>query len=120
MTDKELSEVLIYIGITPEKQGYIYLKLVINELSEKPSLKLRSAYESISKNYCVNSCTLDSSIRNAIHAAYDGGKLFRLNKLVGIDVVDESICPTNRELIMLIVNHIKFININFDNESMGA
>lgn len=120
MTDKELSEILIYIGITPEKQGYTYLKLVIDELSKKPTLKLRSAYDIISVSNHVNSCTLDSSIRNAIHAAHDSGKLFRLNKLIGIDVIEEKICPTNRELIMLIVNHLKFINLTVDTEPIGA
>ncbi len=120
MTDKELSEVFIYIGITPEKQGYNYLKLVIDELSKDPTIKLRNAYNKISTENRVNSCTLDSSIRNAIHAAYDSGKLFRLNKLIGIDVVDNTACPTNRELIMLIVNHMKFINLAMIKESIGA
>lgn len=120
MKDKELSEILIYMGITPEKQGYTYIKLVIDELNRQPNMKLRSAYEIISKKIGISACTLDSSIRNAIHSAYSCGKLARLNVLIGFEVIDGMMCPTNRELIMLIVNHFKFITLNLSSNSIGA
>lgn len=120
MDNRKISELIIYLGITPEKQGYNYMELVLNELIDNPNLKLKNAYENISHITGVNSCTMDSSIRNAIHSAYDCGKLMRMNQLMGFEVIDEKICPTNRELIMLIVNHIMFLTVKHDSTLIGA
>ena len=97
----ELKQFLIYIGITPEKQGFNYLILAVEEVQGKAHANLSKAYNKISLKTGVNVCTLDSSIRNAIHFAYDSGKLKRLNLKIGFEFIGDR-CPTNKELVSIL------------------
>lgn len=91
---------MIYVGITPDKQGFNYLSLAVAEAKNSCN-NMSKIYKKISDKFGINTCTLDSSIRNVIHFAYDSGKLKRLNQKIGFDVIGDY-CPTNKELIYIL------------------
>lgn len=102
------TQLLINLGIKPEKRGFYYLKLVLEILRDSQTT-LKSAYNKISVSEKINICTIDSSIRNAIISAHKSGKLIRLNSLLGCDVINAALSPTNKELIMYL---LQIINID--------
>ncbi|MCH5164715.1 MAG: hypothetical protein J1F36_06850 [Clostridiales bacterium] len=103
MFNKELLELLMFLGINPDKKGFIYLELVTMQMYDNPSLTLKDAYEKIALSKKVSTGTIDSSIRNVIHYAFDSGKLSRLNLKMGMDVLDDKICPTNKAFISFLM-----------------
>ena len=110
----------MYIGITPEKKGFAYLELVIELMQGDSNLTLKDAYEKISSIHNVNACTIDSSIRNAIHCAFSTGKLLRLNTKMGLEVIDSDYCPTNKVVVSYIIRHIKTNQSEINYQSHGA
>ena len=101
----ELTQNLIYLGITPSKQGFNYISFVIDTMNENPCMTLKDVYNKISLTKGVNKNTIDSSIRNVIHTAYDSGKLMRLNLKIGCDVIGDR-CPTNKEFISILICYL--------------
>ena len=103
MFNRELSELLMFLGINPDKKGFTYLELVAMQMYANPAITLKNAYTKIALSQKVNVGTIDSSIRNVIHTAFDSGKLARLNLKMGMDVLDDKICPTNKAFISLLM-----------------
>lgn len=119
MDTNDIAELLIYLGIMPNKQGFGYMESVLKVLFENERMTLRQAYEQISAASGANICTIDSCIRNAIHSAYTNEKLLRLNDIFGFEVIDRLYCPTNHELISLIARHFKTMHIKDDRYHSG-
>ncbi len=119
MNTNDIAELLIYLGIMPNKQGFGYMEAVLEVLFDNERMTLRQAYEQISATSGSNICTIDSCIRNAIHSAYENEKLLRLNEIFGFEVIDSSYCPTNHELISLIARHLKTMRIKDDRYHPG-
>lgn len=103
----ELKQFMMHLGLTPEKQGFTYLGLAVNEMDNNPRINLRNAYKNIASYLGANICTIDSSIRNVIHYAYESKKLMRLNAAFGSDVIGDR-CPTNKELISILTCYRQF------------
>ena len=97
----------MYLGISPEKKGFVYLELVIAQMYDRPSMTLKEAYRAIEHSTKTNACTIDSSIRNVIHSAFDSGKLKRLNTDMRMEIVDTENCPTNKAFVALIIRYLK-------------
>lgn len=104
--DKQ-TKLLIDLGITPDKQGFNYIKLV---LAKNNPTALKKSYKQIAAEKGINICTIDSSIRNAIHYAYRDGKLIRLNLVMGCDIISDKRCPTNKELICALYQYMNNSN----------
>ena len=101
----EITELLLKVGIMPNKQGFKFLLYAIEAYIEEYST-LKKIYERISPAVKSNVYTIDSSIRNVIHSAYNSKKLEKFNVMLGIKVIDE--CPTNGEFIALASQYILF------------
>lgn len=101
----EITELLLKVGIMPNKQGFKFLLYAIEAYIEEYST-LKTIYERISPAVKSNVYTIDSSIRNVIHSAYNSKKLEKFNVMLGIKVIDE--CPTNGEFIALASQYILF------------
>ena len=102
----EITQMLISLGIKPEKRGFRFLKAVLEMLNGESSI-LKDVYAEISERESVNICTIDSSIRNAIISAHKSKKLIRLNELFGCDVINPDLCPTNKEFIMYLHQYLE-------------
>lgn len=101
----EISELLLKVGIMPNKQGFKFLVYAIKAYIEEYST-LKEIYKRISPSVNSNVYTIDSSIRNVIRCAYNNRKLEKFNAILGIKVIDE--CPTNGEFIALASQYILF------------
>ena len=109
----EITELLLKVGIMPNKQGFKFLLYAIEAYIEEYSTlkKIYESYPYVSENVLFpavksNVYTIDSSIRNVIHSAYNSKKLEKFNVMLGIKVIDE--CPTNGEFIALASQYILF------------
>ncbi len=107
MNNKEITEILIFLGFGPDKTGFTYLENVLSEIYADPSLTLKKVYRKIMLLKDTTECTIDSSIRNAIHSAFDSGKLTRLNIKMGVDIIEQNICPTNKLLIFSLLRYMQ-------------
>lgn len=116
--NNDISQLLIFLGIGPEKKGFTYLTLVVKHMSGAPTTTLKSAYKKIEPYQNANACTIDSSIRNVIHAAFYSGKLIRLNAKMGMDVIDKNVCPTNKAFVSLLIRCLKSHD-DSDNDSIA-
>ena len=105
MENKNISNLLMRVGITPDKKGFLYLERAALLMQHDPFISLKNAYKQIALEYKTNSCTIDSSIRNVIHCAHFNGKLARLNDEIGIEVIDEY-CPSNKVFVSYIIRCI--------------
>lgn len=110
MIEKEIAMLLISLGFCPDKNGFTYLQEVIEKIYEEPSITLRDAYKKIVLSKKTTECTIDSSIRNAIHSAFDSGKLLRLNAKMEMDVLEQNVCPSNKMLIYYLIYYIRSKN----------
>ncbi|MBR2967982.1 MAG: hypothetical protein IKC35_04330 [Clostridia bacterium] len=102
MKNESISKLLMRIGITPDKKGFVYLERVTSLMQSNPFMSLKDTYKQIASEHKTNSCTIDSSIRNAIHCAYLNGKLSRLNDEIGIDIIDQY-CPSNKVFVSYLI-----------------
>lgn len=107
MINKEIAGLLMSLGFCPDKNGFVYLAEVIDKLSSDTSLTLREVYKKIMQTKKTTACTIDSSIRNAIHSAFQSGKLIRLNDKMEMDIIEQNICPSNKMLIYYLVYYLQ-------------
>ncbi len=117
MKNKEITDLLISLGFKPDKVGFVYLEEVLEYIYADPSLTLKEAYKKIIQSKeATNRCTIDGSIRNIIRSAFDSGKLMNLNKKMGIEVIEQNDCPTNKLLIFYLIRYIQGLidNSTFD------
>lgn len=105
-------ELLIFLGLAPERKGFHYLECLIEEFLSNPNMTLKEAYKKIASIVNANEYTIDSSIRNVIHSAYDSGKLLRLNQKMNFEIIDNKYCPTNKALISYLVRYLKSIRVD--------
>lgn len=107
MINRDITDILIFLGFGPDKTGFVYLEDVLSHIYADPSLTLKKAYQKIMQSKNTNECTIDSSIRNAIHSAYDSGKLIRLNSKMGVDIIEKNNCPTNKLLVFCLLRYMQ-------------
>lgn len=110
MKNPTIENFLMELGITPSKKGFRHLEDLIILMRNNPTMKITNAYAIVAKIHKRNAYTIDSTVRNAIHSAYDNDKLFILNKKMGIEVID-SFCPSNKVFIAYV---IKYLELYYD------
>lgn len=108
MNNKDLHNTLIYIGITPDRKGFAYLAQAV--LLVKSTMMLKDVFSQLSINFNNNQHTIDSSIRNAVHAAFNSGKLLRLNEKLGMEIIDKDTCPTTKAIIFYLAHYLNMLS----------
>ena len=111
MIDNTVSKLLIYFGFAPQRNGFKYIQIAASMFAADPSMTLKKVYETIATSYQCNAISVDSSIRNSIRAAYDSGKLARINSNLDFEIIDMSNCPTNKQFIYSLNCFLSFNNI---------
>lgn len=100
---------LILMGITPNLEGYKYLKDGIILCFQNNSLinnLTKGLYPTIAKLYQKNSATIERNIRHAIKVSVESGKILFLNKIMGDLVISSSDKPTASQLIAILTERL--------------
>lgn len=110
MKNSTIENFLMELGITPNRKGFCHLEELIILMRNNPTMKITNAYAIVAKAHNCNAFSIDTTVRNVIHSAYNNDKLFVLNKKMGIEVID-SYCPSNKVFIAYV---IKYLELYFD------
>ena len=101
----DLKNWLMQIGITPNLEGFNYIIAGVllcaknNQLITNFTTRL---YPIIGLYYDKNTATIERGIRHAIQVSQDCKKLYNLNKITGISVLEKCEKPTASQLISIL------------------
>ncbi len=66
----DINKVLIEHHIYPNKRGYLYIRFILQNLSDEKSFRLKSYYDYAAENFHVKPNTIEKSISNAIESSF--------------------------------------------------
>ncbi len=106
---KIINKWLLFMGISPNLEGYAYLKesiLICFNDNQMINSITKGLYPLIAKNHDKKIATVERNIRHAISVACDSGKIFALNDIIGGKVLEKNERPTVSQLIALLVEQL--------------
>lgn len=107
-----ISNILVKIGIFPNKKGHFYAKeCILHTLENYESCEFKNIYDIVANKYNSNMKTVESRIRSSIKSAANFNMLQQLNTIIGIDVVSPSLTLSNSECIAIIAQYIYYTHI---------
>lgn len=107
-----ISNLLVQIGIFPNKKGHFYAKeCILQTLENYESCEFRNVYDIVANKYNSNMKTVESRIRSCIKSAANFNMLQHLNTIIGIDVVSPPFTLSNSECIAIIAQYIYYTHI---------
>ena len=109
-----LSAILIEIGITPDRQGYEYLKDAILTY-KKHNGSMREIVEEVAEKNNVPRNKVERIVRFEVNRVQDQGTITKLNKIIETDYILPNVTISTKELISLIS---EFINNDFHKEML--
>jgi len=111
-TTKEIKNILIKLGFTPNLKGYKYLCTAINLTLNDTNLinnVTKQLYPTIALLHGDKPSCIERSIRHAIKVSYNSKKLFEINNVFACTILTPKEKPTCSQLISLLVEKV-FIN----------
>lgn len=119
--DKSIGNILTSIGILPHRRGHFAIKdYVIDLLSNYPKSVMGNTYEYLQHKYRDTYTSIEACIRNAVKQAYDLKYFYRLNDIIGYEIVSSHFNLSNREFLAVLTQHCynTFILPNINDESI--
>lgn len=110
MREKEITQVMLAMGIPANIKGYQYLRegiLLSMDDMEMVNYITKMLYPSIAKRYNTTSSRVERSIRHAIDVAWNRGSIANIDKIFGYPVYFQKEKPTNSEFIAFIADTLR-------------
>lgn len=110
MREKEITQIMLAMGIPANIKGYQYLRegiLLSMDDMEMVNYITKMLYPSIAKRYNTTSSRVERSIRHAIDVAWNRGSIGNMDKLFGYPVYFQKEKPTNSEFIAFIADTLR-------------
>ena len=114
MREKEITQVILALGIPANIKGYQYLRegiLLAMEDMEMVNYITKMLYPSIAKRYKTTPSRVERSIRHAIDVAWNRGGIVNIDKIFGYPVYFQKEKPTNSEFIAFIADTLRLHEI---------
>ena len=108
---EETTKILVELGVPVNLQGFKYLQNCVASVIKEPSnIKkvTKNLYPQIASEYCVNASVVERSMRHATEIGYLKTGFKSLPKLFGVDSDAFNYKPSNRELIAMISEALRF------------
>lgn len=105
-----ITDLLLLIGVPASLIGYKFIRDAILLALERPKLLsgiTKCIYPEIAKKYRTSVSCVERSIRHAINLTWSRGRVYKINELYNIEILDENTKPTNGELIYIIADKVK-------------
>ena len=113
--DRKVVDILLSLGISPNLQGYTFLKESIKLAIYNPSYIgaiTKIMYPTIAIKFKTTACRVERSIRHALEVSYMKGKIYNINEIFGLKILEENEKPTNSEFVALIADRLA-LEINY-------
>ena len=113
--DRKVVDILLSLGISPNLQGYTFLKESIKLAIYNPSYIgaiTKIMYPTIAIKFKTTACTVERSIRHELETTYMKGKIYNINEIFGLKILEENEKPTNSEFVALIADRLA-LEINY-------
>lgn len=113
--DRKVVDILLSLGISPNLQGYTFLKESIKLAIYNPSYIgaiTKIMYPTIAIKFKTTACRVERSIRHALEVSYMKGKIYNINEIFGLKILEENEKPTNSEFVALIADRLA-LELNF-------
>ena len=110
---KEIKNILIKLGFTPNLRGYKYLCTAINLTLQDTNLinnVTKQLYPSVAILHGDKTSCVERSIRHAIKVSYNSKKIYEINNVFAYTILSPNEKPTCSQLISLLVEKV-FINL---------
>ncbi len=107
--DRKVIDILLSLGISPNLQGYTFLKESIKLAIYNPSYIgaiTKIMYPTIAIKFKTTACRVERSIRHALEVSYMKGKIYNINEIFGLKILEENEKPTNSEFVALIADRL--------------
>lgn len=107
--DRKVVDILLSLGISPNLQGYTFLKESIKLAIYNPSYIgaiTKIMYPTIAIKFKTTACRVERSIRHALEVSYMKGKIYNINEIFGLKILEENEKPTNSEFVALIADRL--------------
>ena len=107
--DRKVVDILLSLGISPNLQGYTFLKESIKLAIYNPSYIgaiTKIMYPTIAIKFKTTACRVERSIRHALEVSYMKGKIYNINEIFGLKILEENEKPTNSECVALIADRL--------------
>lgn len=91
--DKKVVNILLSLGISPNLQGYAFLKESIKLAIYNPSYIgaiTKIMYPTIASKFKTTACRVERSIRHALDVSYMKGKIYNINEIFGLRILEEN------------------------------
>ena len=114
--EREISKVLMTIGIPVNLLGFNYFKMAIMKVVENNKYLIKVTkflYPEVGKMFNVTGAMVEWSMRHALDAAYQRNKFSLLNDLFNATIIDPYYKPSSSELIALINEYIKIVKVYY-------
>lgn len=108
--EREVTQIILALGIPANIKGYQYLRegiLLSMDDMEMVNYITKLLYPSIAKRYKTTSSRVERSIRHAIEVAWNRGSMSNIDKILGYHVYFQKEKPTNSELIAVIADMLR-------------
>lgn len=108
--DKEVSRIILTLGIPPNFKGYSYLEAAIILTVQEPGLineVTTKLYPFIARHFNTNEQRVERAMRFAIETAWNKGNVQILHDLFGYCIDDQKGKPTNASFIAKIADKIR-------------
>lgn len=112
-TTKEIKNILMQLGFTPNLRGYKYLCTAVNLTLQDTNLinnVTTQLYPTVAILHGDKTSCVERSIRHAIKVSYNSKKLYEINNVFAYTILSPNEKPTSSQLISLLVEKI-FINL---------
>lgn len=106
---KEIKNILIQLGVTPNLKGYKYLCTAISlTISDNNLINnvTKQLYPTVATLHGDKTSCIERSIRHAIKVAFNSKKIYELNNIFAFCILSPKEKPTCSQLISLIVEKI--------------
>ena len=107
--DRKVVDILLSLGISPNLQGYTFLKESIKLAIYNPSYIgaiTKIMYPTIAIKFKTTACRVERSIRHALEVSYMKGKIYNINEIFGLKILEENEKPTNSEFVAVIADRL--------------
>lgn len=107
--DRKVVDILLRLGIPPNLQGYVFLKESIKLAIYNPSYIgaiTKIMYPTIAIKFKTTACRVERSIRHALEVSYMKGKIYNINEIFGLKILEDNEKPTNSEFVALIADRL--------------
>ena len=105
-----ITKILFEIGISPSLKGYRLLRnaVYLYTIDEERFCKPKELYEMLENMHNESVSSIESNMRHCVRQALNSGKLLELNRIMGIDVINDNSPLSNLQFVTFVAEAVRY------------